>query len=105
MTQKLRKERGQNLDAFICTFMQSIEQSTDVGEDVIEMKEPKMHNTKHPPGHNPIFGDLFDTKTIRKKINPSRFAEQRRWIRGPCHCLVYICECDVELKLTKLRIY
>lgn len=104
MTQKLRKERGQNLDAFICTFMQSIEQSTDVGEDVIEMKEPKIFNTKHPPGHSSIFGDLFGMKTMNKKINPSRFVEQRRWIRGPCQCLVYICEYDAELILPKHRV-
>lgn len=105
MTQKLRKERGQNLDVFICTFMQSIEQSTDFGEDVIEMKEPKVHNTKHPPGHSLIFGDLFGIKTMNKKINPSMFAEQRRWIRGPCQCLVYISEYDAQSTLPKHMIY
>lgn len=97
MTQKLRKERGQNLDALICSFMQSIEQSTDFGEDVVGMKESKIHNTKHPPGHSLIFGDLFNVKTVNQKINPSMFAEQRRWIRGPCQCLVYISEYYAEL--------
>lgn len=80
--------------------MQSIEQNTDIGEDVIEMKEPKMHNTKDPPGHSLTFGDLFGVKALNKKVNLSTFAEQRRWIRGPCQCLVYISEYGVKLALS-----
>lgn len=91
MTQKLRKERGQNLDAFICTFMQSIEQSTDVGEDVIEMKEIKPTDGKpRPPGQSLIFGDLFGMKSSYKQPNKEALAEQMRWIRGPSECLIYI---------------
>lgn len=93
MTQKLRKERGQNLDAFICTFMQSIEQSTDVGEDVIEMKEVKPTDAKpHPPGQSLIFGDLFGMKSSSKQPNKEALAEQMQWIRGPSECLIYICK-------------
>lgn len=94
MTQKLRKERGQNLDAFICTFMQSIEQSTDVGEDVIEMNETHSNDAKpqSPPGVSLVFGDLFGMKSAFKQPNREALAEQLRWFQGPSECLVYICE-------------
>ncbi|XP_031628078.1 sorting nexin-14-like [Contarinia nasturtii] len=91
VTQKLRKERGQNLDAFICNFMQSIEQSTDVGEDVIEMKETKPNDIKpHPPGVSLVFGDLFGVKLSFKQPNKEAFAQQMRWLEGPSECLIYI---------------
>lgn len=94
MTQKLRKERGQNLDAFICTFMQSIEQSTDVGEDVIEMNEahPMEAKPQSPPGGSLVFGDLFGMKSAFKQPNREALAEQLRWFPGPSECLVYICK-------------
>lgn len=93
VTQKLRKERGQNLDAFICTFMQSIEQSTDVGEDVIEMKEVKPSGSKpRPPGQSLVFGDLFAMKSSFKHPNKDALAEQMRWIQGPSECLIFICK-------------
>lgn len=93
VTQKLRKERGQNLDAFICTFMQSIEQSTDIGEDVIEMKETKLNDMKpHPPGVSLVFGDLFGVKSSFKQPNKEALAEQMRWLEGPSECLIYICK-------------
>lgn len=95
MTQKLRKERGQNLDAFICTFMQSIEQSTDVGEDVIEMNEVKHPfelKPQSPPGQSLVFGDLFSMKSAFKQPNREALAEQLRWFQGPSECLVYICK-------------
>lgn len=94
VTQKLRKERGQNLDAFICTFMQSIEQSTDIGEDVIEMKEVHAMEGKQqlPPGASLVFGDLFGMKSAFKQPNREALAEQLRWFPGPSECLVYICE-------------
>lgn len=93
MTQKLRKERGQNLDTFICTFMQSIEQNTDVGEDVIEMKEVKPTDTKpQPPGQNLVFGDLFGMKSAFKYPNKDALDEQMRWFQGPSECLIYICK-------------
>lgn len=94
MAQKLRKERGQNLDAFICTFMQSIEQSTDVGEDVIEMNEAKPTEAKpqSPPGESLVFGDLFGMKSAFKQPNREALAEQLRWFQGPSECLVYICK-------------
>lgn len=74
--------------------MQSIEQSTDVGEDVIEMKEIKPTDIKlnHPPGHSLIFGNLFGMKPSFKQPNKEALAEQMRWIQGPSECLIYICE-------------
>lgn len=94
VTQKLRKERGQNLDAFICTFMQSIEQSsnTDIGEDVIEMRDGKANERKpKPPGRNLVFGDLFGIKNTIKSSNQI-LAAQQSWIHGPSQCLIYICK-------------
>lgn len=92
VSQKLRKERGQNLDAFICTFMQSIEQSTDVGEDVIELNEvhPMAMKSQSPPGESLVFGDLFGMKSAYKQPNREALAEQLRWFQGPSECLVYI---------------
>lgn len=91
-TQKLRKERGQSLEALICTFMQSIEQNTDYGEDVIQTNENEddFQLPSGPPGHSLIFGDLFGIKTPTKHCNQIAFAEQQSWIRGPSQCLIYI---------------
>lgn len=74
--------------------MQSIEQSTDVGEDVIEMKEIKLTDIKsnHPPGHSLIFGDLFGMKPSFKPQKKEALTEQMRWIQSPSECLIYICE-------------
>lgn len=78
--------------------MQSIEQSTDVGEDVIEMKEIKPTDAKtHPPGHSLVFGDLFGMKPSYKQPNKEALAEQMRWIQGPSACLVYICKLELIL--------
>lgn len=73
--------------------MQSIEQSTDVGEDVIEMKETKPIEIKpQPPGQSLVFGDLFGMKSTLKHSNKEALAEQMRWLQGPSECLIYICE-------------
>lgn len=91
-TQKLRKERGQSLEALISTFMLSIEQNTDIGEDVIQANdnEDDTQLPSRPPGHSSIFGDLFAIKTPTKHFNQIAFAEQQSWIRGPSQCLIYI---------------
>lgn len=105
VTQRLRKERGQNLDAFINTFMQSIEQSsnTDVGEDVIEMKDSKLSESKpQPPGRSLVFGDLFGMKSSMKSANIT-IASQQRWIHGPSQCLIYICKLYVNIP-TSMRL-
>lgn len=93
MTQKLRKERGQNLDAFIGTFMQSIEQSssTDIGEDVILIKDTNTEATgrNKPPGQNVVFGDLFELKSPTNHTNlPVIFTKSS--VYGPTQCLIYI---------------
>lgn len=73
--------------------MQSIEQSTDVGEDVIEMKEIKSNDSKHrPPGQSLVFGDLFGMKSSFKHPNKEALVEQMRWIQGPSECLIFICK-------------
>lgn len=95
MAQKLRKERGQNLDAFIHTFMQSIEQSsnTDIGEDVIMMKEivSEQHRPR-PPGRNPIFGNLFDLRPATAHHNHASFGVRQHTAKGPSECFIYIRE-------------
>lgn len=94
MTQKLRKERGQNLDTFIGTFMQSIEQNsiTDIGEDVIMIRD--VHHAemlrKEPPGQNVVFGDLFELKTITNNAKLP-FVLTKPSVYGPTQCLIYIC--------------
>lgn len=71
--------------------MQSIEQSTDIGEDVIEMKEAGVTDTKpQPPGHSLVYGDLFGLKSTNKHINQTTFVKQHTWIKGPSQCLIYI---------------
>lgn len=73
--------------------MQSIEQNTDVGEDVIQSNDSDNDILMPllPPGHNLIFGDLFGIKSP-KHFNQIAFAEQQSWIRGPSQCLIYICK-------------
>lgn len=78
--------------------MQSIEQSTDVGEDVIEMKEIKAtEHIQHPPGHSLVFGDLFGMKLSFKQPNKEALAEQMRWIQGPSECLIFICKLLLQI--------
>ncbi|XP_055694415.1 sorting nexin-14-like isoform X1 [Lutzomyia longipalpis] len=90
MTQKLRKERGQNLDNFMVSFMQSIEQTTDVGEDVIELREENERQQRpNPPGRNLIYGDLFAVHKNAHLLHNSSLALPYT-IKGPSQCLVYI---------------
>lgn len=102
VTQKLRKERGQNLDPFIFSFMQSVEQnaSTDIGEDVILIKDSKNESLKpEPPGRNVIFGDLFEIKSSSNIFKYSLNIINHPVVRGPSQCLIYICE-FISLLLT-----
>ncbi|XP_053687378.1 sorting nexin-14-like [Sabethes cyaneus] len=87
VTQKLRKEKGQSLDAFMVTFMHSIEQSPDIGEDVIQFKEvvKKKHKT---PGQSLVFGDLFELKKGSKNTHTTTLLSHS--VRGPSQCLIYI---------------
>lgn len=94
VTQKLRKERGQNLDAFVNTFMLSIEQSnsTDIGEDVILIKDIDSESCRpEPPGRNLVFGDLFELKSTFN-YNSLPFVLCKPSIYGPTQCLIYICK-------------
>lgn len=76
--------------------MQSIEQSTDVGEDVIQMKENYNDDVDlQPPGHSLIFDDLFGIKHSVKHVNQISCAEQQNWIHGPSQCLIYICKYQI----------
>lgn len=90
-----RKERGQHMDHFMGTFMQSIEQSTDYGEDVIQMHKKRGWSVSEEresrvPGKNLVFGDLFE---LRKPPNGFGVLNYHQHpVRGPSRCLVYICE-------------
>lgn len=105
VTQKLRKERGQNLDQFMATFMQSVEQSTDVGEDVsqlmttnhLQSQQQKMNRNNQkdkedrgPPGRNLVFGDLFELR--RPPNGRDALNYHRHPVRGPSKCFIYIGE-------------
>lgn len=87
VTQKLRKEKGQSLDAFMTTFMHSIEQSPDIGEDVIEVKSTTKKKYKKP-GESVVFGELFDQKAGSKNTHTTTLLSHS--VRGPSQCLVYI---------------
>ncbi|XP_062561253.1 sorting nexin-14-like [Armigeres subalbatus] len=87
VTQKLRKEKGQSLDAFMTTFMHSIEQSPDIGEDVIEVKSTVKKKFKQP-GQSVVFGDLFELKKASKNTHTTTLLSHS--VRGPSQCLVYI---------------
>lgn len=90
VTQKLRKERGQNLENFVTSFMLSIEPNTDIGEDVILMNDSRFIPKKpQPPGRNFVFGDLFELKYSPKYLNQSIHVHS---VRGPSQCLIYICK-------------
>lgn len=65
MTVKLRKERGQDLDNFMLAFFQSIEQDTDVGEDIAftQTQEEKFKTrlgVKLNHGKSEVFKNLFN---------------------------------------------
>ena len=92
MTQKLRKERGQNLDQFMVTFMQSIEQTTEVGEDVRDLKNKEGNGNKghQPPGHSFVFGDLFQLD--RPPNDKSELNYHLHPANRPSKCFIYIGE-------------
>lgn len=109
VTQKLRKERGQNLDPFIFSLMQSVEQnaSTDIGEDVIMIKDTRNELSKpEPPGRNLIFGDLFEMKFSSRSFKHSLNIINCPVVRGPSQCLIYVCKWNLyhyQQHLTKLE--
>ncbi|XP_053679251.1 sorting nexin-14-like [Anopheles nili] len=87
VTQKLRKEKGQSLDVFMNTFMHSIEQSPDVGEDVAQENEPVSRKIKLP-GQSVVFGDLFELKKSSKYTHTTTLMSHS--VRGPSQCFIYI---------------
>lgn len=96
VTQKLRKERGQNLENFVASFMQSIEPNTDIGEDVILLHSKNVTKKPQPPGRNFVFGDLFELKYAAKYLNQSLHVHG---VRGPSQCLIYIRKCVISSKM------
>lgn len=89
VAQKLRKEKGQNLDPFMSIFMQSVDQiPADYGEDVIKIKDRKfkLDNSKHP-GNNLVFGDLFEMKSQSQSTTLPIHC-----VKGPSQCFIYICK-------------
>ncbi|XP_055627301.1 sorting nexin-14-like [Toxorhynchites rutilus septentrionalis] len=87
VTQKLRKEKGQSLDAFMVTFMHSIEQSPDIGEDVVQIKD-RVRKKYKIPGQSIVFGDLFELKKASKNTHTTTLLSHS--VRGPSQCLIYI---------------
>jgi hypothetical protein len=62
MAVKLRKERGQDLDTFMQTFYQSIEQEADMGEDIAETqtKSERQQHSKIKLGNLELYRNLFN---------------------------------------------
>lgn len=89
VTSKLRKEKGQSLDTFMQTFMHSIEQNPDVGEDVMFMRGEDELPKPSPPDNNIVFGNLFELKRASMGSSLSTFSAKNE-IRGPSQCLIYI---------------
>lgn len=96
----MRREKEQNLDVFMSVLIQSVEQSLDVGEDVIEMHEP--HDVKpSPPGYNVTFGNLFDLNS--SSSHPTASTHSNYSIRGPSQCLIYILVRIIRAPLVIIR--
>lgn len=68
---KLRRERGQNLNSFMKTLINSIEQSVEHGEDVVKTSEEDTKPVKQSKklGKNVLYGNLFDLKTSSALVN------------------------------------
>lgn len=117
VTQKLRKERGQHLDNFISSFMQSIEFVPDLADDAAVAAELSKQPTvqlrkKTPPGRNLVFGDLFELRRslIHSNSTHENGSNARCWssnVRGASKCLVFICKSslDFDVYYTMLIVY
>lgn len=67
---KLRKERGQNLDSFMQTLINSCEQSVEHGEDPVQkLNREATKKFTRKPGNNLMYGNLFDLKTSTGLVN------------------------------------
>lgn len=89
VTSKLRKEKGQSLDSFMTTFMHSIEQSPDMGEDVMYMStEDSEIQRPSPPDNNWVFGNLFELKRASHSMPTPKIVASNN-VKGPSQCLIY----------------
>uniref|UniRef100_A0A336MLP9 CSON003419 protein n=1 Tax=Culicoides sonorensis TaxID=179676 RepID=A0A336MLP9_CULSO len=89
VTSKLRKEKGQSLDSFMSTFMHSIEQSPDMGEDVMYMNNDETENQRpSPPDNNWVFGNLFELKRTSYSMPTPKIVASNN-VKGPSQCLIY----------------
>jgi sorting nexin-14 len=92
VTSKLRREKGQSLDAFMTAFMHSVEQCPEIGEDVMDMKIEKVKLAYNIPGNNTVFGNLFDIRRGSKLYSGNlEAATGELHVRmAPSQCLIYI---------------
>jgi hypothetical protein len=100
MAVKLRKERGQDLDGFMQSFMNSIEQEADIGEDIAstQLKEDENRRRKMPNllGNSEVFKNLFNIPT-QSRI--SQYSVDSH-LKTASDCLLYFM--DSLLKLHKV---
>lgn len=90
VTSKLRKEKGQSLDAFMTTFMQSVEQNPDMGQDVMYMDtEDSKIQRPSPPDNNSVFGNLFELKRASLNASTAKIIASNN-VKGPSQALIYI---------------
>lgn len=97
---KSRRDKEHNLDAFMSAFMHSIEQSLDVGEDVIEMHDPQ-ESKPNLPGSNLTFGNLFELNS--NSPHPTVTTNSNYSTRGPSQCLIYILVRIIRAPLVIIR--
>lgn len=90
--------------------MQSIEQTADLGEDVINMSSDggntnnkKVPRKITPPGRNVVFGDLFELKSSQSiKLLYTTTSDLSISIRGPSQCIIYICKWNFYYAIFKI---
>lgn len=85
MAYKLRKEKGQHLDKFMATFLASTHakyEHTDVGVDIVEMKDL---SRKGPELLDGIFGNNLDwEEDVTQDWSKGPIKEQ---VKGACFCI------------------
>lgn len=89
VTSKLRKEKGQGLDCFMTTFMTSIEQNPDLGQDVMYMDSDTGIQRPSPPDNNIVFGNLFELKRASLTVSTAKIIASSN-VKGPSQALIYI---------------
>ncbi|KAG5676344.1 hypothetical protein PVAND_006186 [Polypedilum vanderplanki] len=103
MAVKLRKERGQDLDNFMVTFFNSIEQEGDIGEDIASKTHSKSEKEKQHDkiklGNIELYKNLFNT-TGQSNAQLMTIS----YVKNPTQSLIYFLAKIVKFHETFLRL-